>query len=356
MAYTILNTDGSTLVLLADGKIDQSTTSLTLIGKNYSGFGEHYNNNLVKLLANSASTSGSPPRSPLTGQLWYDTTSRRLMVYDNSFKSVSGAIVSATQPSDLSTGDLWWDTTNNQLKLWSGLSAQVIGPAFPKDVGLNGWGLPTIKVQDTNNNAKNITVLRNYGQTLGYISNEQFSINTSPNYTYLTTATTTATVKGLTILGDVQFTGKVTGKYLSLEVDFSILTPDSWDMTDLTKYNKQNATICQLLGAMFPINLNSGNMINSYTTGTVEVGVPIFSQCRVLCRSSSFQGDLVPPGYTTRNTIPGNPRMYQVRLFEAGTVAGKGKWRDVLVTTTSTGVYTTGSNIIAQFTATNTVL
>ena len=350
MAYTILNTDGSTLVLLADGKTDQSTTSLTLIGKNYNGFGEYYNNNLIKLLANSASTSGSPPRSPLTGQLWYDTTARRLMVYDNSFKSVSGAIVSATQPNNLSTGDLWWDTTNNQLKLWSGLSAQIIGPAFPKDVGLNGWGLPVIKVQDTNNNAKNITVLRKYGQTLGYISNEQFSINTSTNYTYLTTATTTATVKGLTILGDIQFTGKISDKYLSLEVDFATVYPLKWDMTTTNETDRQaqNSAVCNILDAMFPINLNFGNMINSYTTGTVEVGVPIFSQCRVLCRSSSFVG-ITPPG----NTIPGNPRMYQIRLFEAGKLNGVGRWYSK---STSTGVLGSGPNIIAQFTATNTVL
>jgi hypothetical protein len=350
MAYTILNTDGSTLVLLADGKIDQSTTSLTLIGKNYSGFGEYYNNNLIKLLANSASTSGSPPRSPLTGQLWYDTTARRLMVYDNSFKSVSGAIVSATQPGNLSTGDLWWDTTNNQLKLWGGLSAQVIGPAFPKDVGLNGWGLPVIKVQDSNNNSKNITVLRNYGQTLGYISNEQFTVNTSTNYTYLTSGTTTATVKGLTILGDIQYTGKISNKYLSIEVDFATLYPTKWDMTtaDETDRQAQNSAICNVLDAMFPINLGSTTMQNAYSAGTLEVGVPIFSQCRVLCRSSSFQGT-VPPG----NTIPGNPRMYQVRLFEASRLGAVGRWYSK---STSTGVLGSGPNIIAQFTATNTVL
>jgi hypothetical protein len=94
-------------------------------------------------------------------------------------------------------------------------------------------------------------------------------------------------------------------------------------------------------------------MVNSLATGVLEVGVPIFSQCRVLCRSSSFQGDLVPPGYTTRNTIPGNPRMYQVRLFEAGKINNTGKWYSK---STSTGVLGSGPNIIAQFTATITVL
>jgi len=74
MAYTISNTDGTTLVTLGDRTIDRTTTSLTLVGKNYSGYGEFINNNFIKLSANSASSSSSPPRTPLKGQLWYDTT------------------------------------------------------------------------------------------------------------------------------------------------------------------------------------------------------------------------------------------------------------------------------------------
>ena len=38
MAYTIYNTDGSILLTLGDGKIDQKYTSLTLIGKNLNEF------------------------------------------------------------------------------------------------------------------------------------------------------------------------------------------------------------------------------------------------------------------------------------------------------------------------------
>ena len=45
MAYTILNPDGTTLALLADGTIDQVTTSLTLIGKDYNSYGQYFNNN-----------------------------------------------------------------------------------------------------------------------------------------------------------------------------------------------------------------------------------------------------------------------------------------------------------------------
>ena len=46
MSYRINRTDGELLVDLTDGIIDTTTTNLTLIGKNYQGFGELVNENL----------------------------------------------------------------------------------------------------------------------------------------------------------------------------------------------------------------------------------------------------------------------------------------------------------------------
>ena len=56
MAYTINKTDGSVLATITDGTID-NTSSLTLFGKSYSGFGELLNENLVKLLENQSSAT-----------------------------------------------------------------------------------------------------------------------------------------------------------------------------------------------------------------------------------------------------------------------------------------------------------
>ena len=64
MAYTINKTDGTVVATITDGTIN-TATSLTLFGKSYSGFGELLNENLVKLLENSSSTSA--PTAPLTG-------------------------------------------------------------------------------------------------------------------------------------------------------------------------------------------------------------------------------------------------------------------------------------------------
>ena len=61
MAYTINKTDGTVVATITDGTID-NTTSLTLFGKSYSGFGEFLNEDLVKLLENSASSSAPTAR------------------------------------------------------------------------------------------------------------------------------------------------------------------------------------------------------------------------------------------------------------------------------------------------------
>ena len=83
MAYTINKTDGSVVATITDGTIDNST-SLTLFGKSYSGFGELLNENLLKLLENSASTA--QPTAPLTGELFFDTTT--LLIYHRMFRNI----------------------------------------------------------------------------------------------------------------------------------------------------------------------------------------------------------------------------------------------------------------------------
>jgi len=81
MAYTINKTDGTVITTITDGTVD-NTTSLQLFGKSFSGFGEGLNENLVKLLENASGTAA--PTAPLTGELWFDTNTAQLKVYDGS--------------------------------------------------------------------------------------------------------------------------------------------------------------------------------------------------------------------------------------------------------------------------------
>ena len=81
MTYSINKTDGTIIAVVADGTID-TTTSLQLPGKLFQNYGEPINENLIKLLENSA--SGTAPSAPLAGELWWDTTNSKLKVYSGS--------------------------------------------------------------------------------------------------------------------------------------------------------------------------------------------------------------------------------------------------------------------------------
>ena len=141
MAYVINKTNGTQLLTLADGTLDTST-SVFLIGKNYPSYGELQQENFVRLVENFA--NNSEPTGPLTGQLWYDTTTGKLKIYSGTaFKSV-GSAVSATTPTGAIAGDAWWDTTNDQFKTYDGTTWQLVGPAYSKLDGRTGALVETV--------------------------------------------------------------------------------------------------------------------------------------------------------------------------------------------------------------------
>lgn len=177
MAYTINKSDGSILTELIDNSIDQTSTSITLIGKNVSNYGELFNENLVKILENFANTSA--PNFPITGQLWFDTNQNRLKIYDGSgFKASSGPIVSDSPPTSPVQGDIWIDSKNNQVFFYDGIDSRILaGPIYTDAQGLSGFEVAN--VADVSGNIK--TVLKTYvGETLiGIFSKEAFTPGTS---------------------------------------------------------------------------------------------------------------------------------------------------------------------------------
>ena len=167
MAYLITKSDGTTLTTVSDGQIDDLSTDLTLIGKNYSGFGEAFNENLIKLLENFASTAR--PSRPIRGQIWFDVTELKLKVYNGTvFQPVSSATIAATQPTSLTPGDLWFDDTNKQLYFYDGENTLLLGPSYGLEQGLSGIRVTTIF--DSLNQNKVITSLYNNGTLIGIFS------------------------------------------------------------------------------------------------------------------------------------------------------------------------------------------
>jgi hypothetical protein len=91
MAYNVNKSNGDLLVVVEDGTADVTSTSLSLIGKNYPGYGEFLNENFVHLMENFAGTT--QPSPALEGQIWYDTSSRTLKVYNGSlFVNAGGGL------------------------------------------------------------------------------------------------------------------------------------------------------------------------------------------------------------------------------------------------------------------------
>lgn len=83
--YTINHYNGTTLANIADGTLD-NTTSLSFAGRNFAGYGEYLNENQVFLLENFAGTSS--PARPIPGQLWYNSATDYISVYNGSVYSV----------------------------------------------------------------------------------------------------------------------------------------------------------------------------------------------------------------------------------------------------------------------------
>jgi hypothetical protein len=140
LTFYINHTDGTSLVSVQDGTIDNTSTSITLVGKNFPTYGQYINQNLVSLLENSANTSS--PLAPLKGQLWYNSSDKTLNYYregstTNTWKKLATTIESSTQPTDTRLGDLWWDTVNVQLKIYDGISWKVVGPSTTSSGQLN---------------------------------------------------------------------------------------------------------------------------------------------------------------------------------------------------------------------------
>lgn len=154
MAYTINLTNGSIFATVADGTIN-TASSMTLVGKNYAGYGEFLDENFIHLLESGANTV--PPTAPLTGQLWYDTSASLLKVYNGSaFKVLSAATAQSTAPTGSVTGDLWFDTVNAQLKIYNGSSYILVGPSYTSGTGTSGAIVDTIT--DTSPGADHVVV------------------------------------------------------------------------------------------------------------------------------------------------------------------------------------------------------
>lgn len=132
MPYLINKTSGAKITTVQDGTIDSSSLDITLVGKNFTGYGEVFNENFVKMLENFS--SNIRPEKPLSGQLWYDSGSRTLKLYTGigtqPWKSLGILESSSSRPIGNNAGDLWFSPTEGRLYAYSGVGSNwiLVGP------------------------------------------------------------------------------------------------------------------------------------------------------------------------------------------------------------------------------------
>ena len=175
MSYIIRKTDGSTLGTILDGTVDTSKTSLTLIGRNYSNYGQLMVDNLVALLENFSYSIA--PTNPVAGQLWWDSGNNLLKVYTGStFKIISSATAASTAPTTIIAGDIWWDTANDQLYVYNGTTPYnvagwiLVGPNYSKLNGRSGaiWEV----ISDTSGGTHHVLTIYLDGTRTGIVSTD----------------------------------------------------------------------------------------------------------------------------------------------------------------------------------------
>jgi hypothetical protein len=174
MAYTITASDSSVTINIPDGTSD-SSTSLTLAGPNYVGYGQQLNQNLINLLT-SFSSNTQPTGAHIQGQLWFDKVNQSLNVYVNNtvgFSPVNGIIVDSSQPSDVVPGTLWFNTSTSQLFVYNNNNSfTLIGPLYTSQQGVSG-AIP-VTLTDFASLSYNVIQLQFGGQILAIFAETSF--------------------------------------------------------------------------------------------------------------------------------------------------------------------------------------
>lgn len=209
MPYRINKWNGNELTVLEDGRIN-ATTSVKLVGRNYAGYGEVQNENFLWLLENFAADDAPP--APLTGQIYYNTATKILNVYDGiDWNPISAAPVTDTPPVTPARGDLWVKQSSKQLYFYDGTSPynangwQLVGPESA-DVPFGITRLVSARIRDLSGNFHAIIKMTVNDDVLGILSSDIFTINNLDAITGFNSLT-----RGFNLSTTANFAADITG-------------------------------------------------------------------------------------------------------------------------------------------------
>lgn len=178
MSYIINKSDGTVLTTLEDGVLN-TTTSIGLIGRNYTGYGEIQNENFLVLLENFA--NANPPARPIKGQAWFDSVNLLFNVYDGEkWIPVGAAQSSAVEPAGI-PGAFWHKTTTDQVFVYTGIEGwKLVGPETVDGFDKTKSESRIVKDVDGNDHAVIVNIVD--GRIISILSNDQFTIESSGEY------------------------------------------------------------------------------------------------------------------------------------------------------------------------------
>jgi hypothetical protein len=165
-------------IVVADSTVNNNT-SLNLVGKNSSNYGQLFAENFLHLLENAANLTA--PDTPVEGQLWYDTsapTSKILKVYDGAnWVPANGVHQASSNPTSKKVGDIWVDTLTSQLNIWNGYEWLLIGPTSSS--GLKNGIYPTRILDNLGDQATYHNVILSYinDDVITIVAKESFTPN-----------------------------------------------------------------------------------------------------------------------------------------------------------------------------------
>lgn len=185
MTYQVNFTDSENKTAITVFDNTSSTdTSLTLPGRNVTGYGQVIAENFLHLLENFSSATA--PVNPVEGQLWYNTTEESLFIWDNTnWKAASNIQRSGAEPPPTSSknGELWVDTVSQQLYIFSGTRWILVGPNF--STGLRS-GPIVESITDSDNVEKVVLVFYIDDVPVAIISKDSFTPKISiTGFTYI---------------------------------------------------------------------------------------------------------------------------------------------------------------------------
>lgn len=266
MSYIINNSRGQVVAVVADGTVNTTATSLSLVGRALTDYGTFENENYVYLLENFANSTA--PLQPILGQIWYDSANDVLSAYGS--------------------GNVWIPLASNDY-----VQLQKISPAFT--------GIPTAPTAAAGTSTTQIATtafVSNSPQFTGVPTAPTAGVGTSNNQ-IATTAFVTQS-PALTGIPVAPTAPQGTANTQIATTEFVTNSPAfTGNATAVTAANGTSTT--QIATTEFVQNLR-GNII---LTGTTNAPTATFGTNDSQIATTAFvQGEKSSPGFTGTPTAP----------------------------------------------------